>query len=376
MIKNIFATLILATGCVPAVCADVFDSAYFSTDEQPMIVGKRIARRFVEVPHPNFDGNPAPTREITYPETCAWIGAIRFAQLTGDSNLTSELEDRFLPILGEERSLQPMPDHVDHSVFGAVALGLSINTGNKAYRHLGLWYADRQFEMPRCSATDSLRYQSLLSSGRSWQTRYWIDDMYMISALQGAAYRVSGDSRYLDRAARQMTEYLDSIQCSNGLFYHAPDAPFHWCRGNGWMAAGMTELLSIMPENHVHRTRIMESYKKMMNKLLELQRHDGLWGQLLDAPEAWSETSGSAMFLYAMISGVKHGWLDEKKFTPAVIRGWKALVSHINQDGDIDGVCEGTNRSTDREFYLHRRTLTGNMHGQAPIIWCATAMLD
>lgn len=68
-------------------------------------------------------------------------------------------------------------------------------------------------------------------------------------------------------------------------------------------------------------------------------------------------------------------WLGAIRFAPAVRHGWEALVSHINDEGDIDGVCEGTNRSTDRDFYLKRRTLTGNMHGQAPVLWYASAFL-
>lgn len=345
----------------------------FTPAEAPLAVGQKVARRFIEVPHPNFDGNPAPTREITYPETITWLGAIRFADITGDTAMMAALEDRFLPILGAERKLQPMPDHVDHTVFGTVPLGLYMATGNKAYGHLGRWYADTQW---RKQSEMKGRDAEMAANGLSWQTRFWIDDMYMISAIQGHAYRAFGDRSYLDRAAHEMTVYLDSIQCDNGLFYHAPDAPYHWCRGNGWMAAGMAELLSLMPDNHPDRPRIMKSYVRMMDTLLSMQRPDGLWGQLLDAKEAWSETSGSAMFIYAMITGVRKGWLKDTTYAPAVRRGWSALVKHINEDGDIDGVCEGTNRSTDRDFYLHRRTLLGNMHGQAPILWCAAAFLS
>jgi len=50
-----------------------------------------------------------------------------------------------------------------------------------------------------------------------------------------------------------MVLYLDSLQCPNGLFYHAPDVPFFWSRGNGWMAAGMSELLSSLPNNNPDR---------------------------------------------------------------------------------------------------------------------------
>ena len=51
----------------------------------------------------------------------------------------------------------------------------------------------------------------------------------------------------LDRAARQVVRYLEDLQLKEGraagLFYHAPDAPQVWGRGNGWAAAGITVAL-------------------------------------------------------------------------------------------------------------------------------------
>ena len=113
-----------------------------------------------------------------------------------------------------------------------------------------------------------------------------------------------------------------------------------------------------------------------METLLRCQKVDGLWGQLVDDTTSWSETSGSAMFAYAMIKGVKKGWLDASVYAPAARKAWIALVEQIDEKGDIAGVCEGTNKTNDRQFYLNRRTLPGNMHGQAPVLWCVTAFLE
>jgi hypothetical protein len=60
----------------------------------PEQIGRRVAERFVASPHPNF-GNPRPPGEITYPETCAWYGALTFARLAGDTNLSAQLIARF-----------------------------------------------------------------------------------------------------------------------------------------------------------------------------------------------------------------------------------------------------------------------------------------
>ena len=54
-----------------------------------------------------------------------------------------------------------------------------------------------------------------------------------------------------------------------------------------------------------------------MSALLKYQGKDGMWRQLIDHDEAWPESSSSAMFSFAMITGVKRGWLDAATYGPA-----------------------------------------------------------
>ena len=109
--------------------------------------------------------------------------------------------------------------------------------------------------------------------------------------------------------------------------------------------------------------------------LLKFQEKDGMWRQIIDDPEAWKETSGTAMFTYAFITGVKNGWLDKKTYGAAARKGWLALISYINTDDELTEVCEGTNIKNDRDHYMQRKRIVGDLHGQAPVLWCATALL-
>jgi rhamnogalacturonyl hydrolase YesR len=327
----------------------------------PKEIGKRVAERLIATPHSNFS-RPGPPPFITYPEVVTWYGALTFAQLSGDKDLDSRLIQRFQPLFGEESKLVPVADHVDRTVFSAVPLEIYIQTKEQKYLDLGKTMADKQWENPT-------------PDGLSPQTRFWIDDMYMLIIVQLQAYRATGDAKYLDRAALEMSVYLDKLQQPNGLFYHAPDVPFFWGRGDGWVAAGMAEVLSSLPQNHPQRARIMEGYLKMMKALLPYQGKDGVWHQLLDHPESYSETSCTGMFTFAMITGVKHGWLDKKAYGKAARKGWLGLVSNIEPNGDIRNVCQGTGKKNDLQYYLDRQRFTGDLHGQAPILWCASAFL-
>ena len=366
-----FISCIIFTGC--AVTNRVTSLKDFPQGTTPTEIGNRIAARYLSQPHQNFN-RPTPPRVITYPETCTWYGALTFAKETGNTELRKKLIDRFEPLFHERDTLLPSPDHVDYTVFGAVPFELYMQTKEEKYLTLGKRYADKQWGPPEGKRVNA-ESQRFYNKGLTWQTRLWIDDMFMITAVQSQAYRATGDTKYIDRAAREMVFYLDTLQKPNGLFYHAPDVPFFWGRGDGWMAAGMSELLRSLPKDNPERPRIMQGYKMMMASLLHYQAEDGMWRQLIDDPASWKETSCTGMFTFAFITGVKEGWLDAATYGPAARRGWLALIKYINADNDITDVCEGTNKKNDRQYYLDRKRNVGDLHGQAPLLWCATALL-
>jgi rhamnogalacturonyl hydrolase YesR len=112
----------------------------------------------------------------------------------------------------------------------------------------------------------------------------------------------------------------------------------------------------------------------MMASLLKYQSEDGLWRQLVDT-DSWLETSGSAMFAFAMITGVKNRWLEAKTYGPAARKAWLALVKRIDTDANVTDVCVGTNKGFSVQYYLDRQRKTGDLHGQSPILWSASALL-
>lgn len=347
----------------------------FPEGSQPQEVRDRIVNKFLKTPHTRF-GNPRAEKApdyITYPDACTWLGALWYAKATDNKLMTAGLVKRFEPLFSTEKHMLPRMVHVDYNVVGAVPLEIYIQKqGGQEYYDLGMKYADTQWQVPADAKPEQRAYAD---KGYFWQTRIWIDDMFMITTIQSQAYRVTGDRKYIDRAANEMVMYLKEIQRPNGLFYHSPEAPFFWARGNGWMAAGMAELLSALPEDNPNRPAIMKAYKTMMKTLKKYQGKEGLWHQLIDEREAWNEASGTAMFTYAMIVGVKKGWLDEKEYALVARKGWLGLVSYINADDEVEDVCEGTNIKNDKNHYMNRKRITGDLHAHAPLLWCATELV-
>lgn len=323
---------------------------------EPEKLGKDVSVHFLSTPHMR------PTR-IIYPEVCAWYGALELARVTGDQDLQNKLIARFEPLFSSESALlPPKGEHVDFSMFGGLPLEIYILTKDKRYLDLGLSYADAQWAKPD-------------AQGLTDETRFWVDDMFMITFLQVQAYRATGDKKYLDRSAVEMAAYLDKLQQPNGLFYHAPDVPFFWGRGNGWFAVGMSEVLRELPADHAQRPRILKGYRTMMESLLRYQGADGMWRQLIDRIEAWPETSGTGMFATALITGTRKGWLGKAQYEAAAHKAWIGLAGYVDQNSDVTSVCEGTNKLNDYEYYLLRKRRTGDFHGQAPLLWSAASLL-
>jgi unsaturated rhamnogalacturonyl hydrolase len=294
---------------------------------------------------------------VHYAEACAAMGALRLAGILGDADLIERLQERYAIAL-DGKTIPNTANHVDANVYGILPLEVFLLTEDEACRSRGIELAEGQWEQPR-------------ADGMSPQTRYWIDDVYMIASLQAQAYRATGEGKYLDRAALEVEAYLKKLQCPNGLFHHGPDAPFFWGRGNGWVAAGLAELLSVLPQSHPRFASIMYGYLKMTESLMRYQGADGTWRQLIDHEDAWKESSCTAMFGFAMSVGARMGLLDARDAELRCERAWEALVSRVDPAGRLAEVCAGTGQSAEASYYLERPRVTGDLHGQAALLWFA-----
>jgi len=331
----------------------------------PEAVGRRVALNLVS--------RPLGDREIHYAHACTWSGALKLAGAVGDDGLLVQLLERFEPIFGEGGSRWiPSRPHVDDRVFGIVPLEAVRRSADRRFRELGLRLADEQ-------------WQTTTPDGITTEARYWTDDMFMITALQLQAWRATGWGKYLDRAALTMSAYLAKLQRPNGLFLHTCTSPVFWGRGNGWVASGMALALECLPEAHPKRAEILSAYRAMMWTLLDYQSSDGSWRQLVDVPEAWPEMSSTGMFAFAMAAGLRKRWLDASVYLPAARKAWLALVEHLDARGNLSSVCPGTGDAcqhvgadpdAQRRYYLERPRETGDYHGQAPLLWTATALLQ
>jgi rhamnogalacturonyl hydrolase YesR len=212
-------------------------------------------------------------------------------------------------------------------------------TGNKTYR--------RAFQALR----ESINLNSRNVEGGLWYFVYpqwsYLDGMYSLVPFY-AYYNALFDAHNATARADLMSQ-LDLLwqHCHNnstGLLVHGYDesrsavwadpitgaSPHVWGRSLGWYTMALVDTIEILPlaEQLLLRAR----FRQLAGAVREaVDSASGGWWQLLDQPGRagnYIESSGSAMFVYALLKGVRLGYLDDSTaaYTDVATRAYGYIV--------------------------------------------------
>ncbi len=232
------------------------------------------------------------------------------------------------------------------------------------------WVVNRQDRLP-----DGTLWRSKVMGGTVWP-----DDLYMGGVFLVRYGIYTGDPKFIDDAADQIIHQAALEQDADGLWFHGyfvnekRHAPFKWSRGNGWAMITIVETLSAMPQNSPLRPALLDILHKQVEGLKKVQAPDGMWRQVLDHPELWEETSGTAMFAYGIARAVNRGWIDPSNMAVAR-RAFAGISRNVRPDGAVVGTCEGTGIGGDLDFYIRRKQPFDDLHGRGPVLLAGTEIL-
>jgi rhamnogalacturonyl hydrolase YesR len=179
---------------------------------------------------------------------------------------------------------------------------------------------------------------------------WWCDALFMAPPGAARLSAATGDPKYLDWMDRQWWDCTDLLYDKTEHLYSRDKSFFgmresngqkvFWSRGNGWVLAGIARVLAFMPNDYPSRRRYIELFTEMADRIASLQGPDGLWRTSLLDPDSYprGESSGTALFCFAMAWGVNAGILPADKYRPLVERAWSALTHSIETSGRIDWV--------------------------------------
>ena len=187
--------------------------------------------------------------------------------------------------------------------------------------------------------------------GRACQVRWcWCDALFMSPQTWIKLSLVTGDDKYIAYADKEFwatTDYLKDPETSlyfrdSRYFTMREEAgnKIFWSRGNGWVYAGIVNILRILPKDHPSYPRYVQLYKDMSVTIAGLQHDNGYWSpSLLDTSEDNKpETSGTGFMTYGLAWGLNNGHLDDATYGSVVKKGWKALVKAVGDDGRLGWV--------------------------------------
>jgi rhamnogalacturonyl hydrolase YesR len=369
---------------------------YFIRSTPYRIVDSSTGQAIADFAHPTrtagIDTSQGRFNDWDYPMGVILAGLLLDTQVTGDSSYADYalknfdfLFDHLDYFERQAREFGPQPNGLRRMVAfhelddcGAMGAALIEAYGKKPdprYRAMIDRVADhivhKQMRMP----------DGTLARPRPQPVSLWADDLYMSVPFLAKMGRLTGDRAYFDDAARQIVHYADRLlDKTTGLYDHAwfqntpYDPRFFWGRAGGWAIMAAAELLSVMPEDHPDRARVLDIFCRSAQALAGVQSGNGMWHQLVNRDDSYLESSATAMYTFAIARGVNRGWLPPT-YAPVAQTGWQALATRVHPDGRIEGICVSTTAAYDAVYYYNRPTDLGAMQGYGPALMAGAEVI-
>jgi rhamnogalacturonyl hydrolase YesR len=366
---------------------------YFVRSTTYRIVDSQTGQAITDFSQPIKTASIETMNDWDYPIGVALAGMLHIGDVTGDTSyrdytlknfdfIFDHLEyfrkqaAQFGPQANGYRRLLHMAALDDCGAIGATLIKAYAKKPDPRYRstidQIADYIAHRQMRLP----------DGTLARARPQPVALWIDDSYMSIPFLAQMGKLTGDRTWYDDAARQAIGMAQRLQdAATGLYDHAwyentaaYDPKFFWGRGAGWGVMSAAELLSVLPEDHPQRAKVLEIFRRAVRGVAEMQGSTGMWHQLLDKTDSYLETSATAMFTFGIARGVNRGWLSPV-YAPVAQAGWQALAKRVRSDGRIEGICVSTTAAYDAVYYYNRPTDLGAMQGYGPVLMAGAEVI-
>lgn len=192
-------------------------------------------------------------------------------------------------------------------------------------------------------------FEHTVTENASFPEQVWADTIFMAVLFLARLSRLTQDVSYGEEALKQLELHLTLLQDKDtGVLFHGWNcisqdhmSAARWTRANAWIAVATPMILQELEGWLSVPEIITDRYRSMMLGLLRFQQEDGLWCTVMDEPEFYRETSGSAGIACGILKAVRMGLLEEQHAEKA----WQALDSIsalIGAEGVVNGVSGGT----------------------------------
>ncbi len=187
-------------------------------------------------------------------------------------------------------------------------------------------------------------------SYRNKQSWTWCDALFMAPSIYLGIARLQDDPSYADFMHQQFKSTYDHLFDKEEDLFYRDDSYFNkreangekifWGRGNGWVIAGLANILELLPANDPSRPLYLNLYQTMAERLVELQDPKGYWHASLLDPGSYPapETSATSLIVYALAYGINNNLLEKEVYQEPLMAGWSHLLSVIDDNGKLGWV--------------------------------------
>lgn len=198
--------------------------------------------------------------------------------------------------------------------------------------------------------------QHTVSANNDFPEQCWADTLFMAAYFMLRVGVMLGEKPLIEDALHQFYWHINYLQDEkSGLWYHGYNhiqkdhmSGIYWGRANAWAAYTMSRVGRVLPEAYLYPPfmHIVSSLRDQLAAIKVLQKNDGLWGTVLDHPEAYGEVSATAGIAAAM---VMQGNPLHAKYVQKALDG---VLDNISENGRVLNVSGGTAVMNDIEGYL------------------------
>lgn len=209
---------------------------------------------------------------------------------------------------------------------------------------------------------DALRFgdrvlQHTVSANNDFPEQCWADTLFMAAYFMLRAGIMFDKKHLIEDALHQFLWHINYLHDENdGLWYHGYNhlqqdhmSGIYWARGNAWAAYTMSRAAKILPEGYLYppMMHIWSALRDQLAAIKKLQKEDGLWGTVLDHPEAYGEVSASSGIAAAMVTqnNPLHATYAQKAL--------EGILANIADNGRVLNVSGGTAVMNDIASYLN-----------------------
>ncbi len=249
-----------------------------------------------------------------------------------------------------------------------------------------------------------LEGQPRTAEGNFWHKKIYPDQVWLDGLYMGLPYYMEyetlfNDAKNIDDIYRQFRTVRQKMRDEKtGLYFHGYDSSRKafwadkdtglsknfWLRSLGWYAMALLDTLNKAPDKHSDNwNELRTTFTDLCESMLAFQDKSGMWYQVPNFPgkgKNYLETSGSAIFAYSLLKGVRTGILEDKKFLEAGKKAFEGIArTYLTTDGgklSLDGIClvaglgPETNKRRDGSFdyYMSEPIVKDDAKGVGPFI--------